>query len=294
MMERIRVAAVQLNSQDDKARNVQRALELIERAADEGAELIVLPEYLTYLGRRTGYPDAAEPIPGPITEQFAAAARRRGVYLLAGSLLERSAVEGRYYNTSLLFDPRGELLARYRKIHLFDLDLGTEKNSYRESASILPGEEIVSALVEGRRIGLTTCYDLRFPELYRLLALEGAEVITVPAAFTFETGRDHWELLLRARAVENQVYVIAAAQVGSYPPGQRCYGRSMIVDPWGTVLAQAPDEETVVLATLDFARLHRIRTMLPTLPNRRPEVYTLAARAPAGRSPGILSPYDRR
>lgn len=278
MTDRLRVAAVQLNSQDDKPRNVQRALELIERAADEGAELIVLPEYVTYLGRRSGYADAAEPVPGPVTEQFAASARRRGVYLLAGSLLERSAVAGRYYNTSLLFDPQGELVAKYRKIHLFDLDLGPETNGYRESAMILPGEEIVTAPLGGRRIGLTTCYDLRFPELYRLLALDGAEVITVPAAFTLETGRDHWELLLRARAVENQVYVIAAAQVGSYPPGQRCYGRSMIVDPWGTVLAQAPDEETVVLATLDFARLRRIRAMLPTLTNRRPEAYTLAAR----------------
>ena len=273
MVESMRVAAVQLNAQDDKARNVARALELVEAAARAGAELVVLPEYTTYLGRRSGYSANAEDIPGPTSERYAETARRLGVHLLAGSLLERSETPDRFYNTSLLFDRSGQLVARYRKIHLFDVDLGPDAPSYHESATILPGDEVVTATLDGRRLGLSICYDLRFPELYRQLALDGAQVIFVPAAFTMQTGRDHWELLLRARAVENGVFVVAAGQIGTSPPNQTWFGHSMIVDPWGTVIAQAPDEEGIVLASLDFSRIEKVRRMIPSLANRRPSAY---------------------
>jgi predicted amidohydrolase len=273
MPDTLRVAAVQLNSQEDKPRNVARALELIERATRAGAELVALPEYTTYLGRRGGYEANAEPIPGPTSEAFAEAARRHAVHLLAGSMLERSDEPGRYFNTSLLFDPQGRQLASYRKIHLFDADLGPGAPAYRESATILPGEQIVSAPVADHLVGLSICYDLRFPELYRQLALDGAELIFVPAAFTAQTGRDHWELLLRARAVENGVFIVAPAQFGTSPPNQAWFGHAMLVDPWGTVLDQAAEEETFVLATLDFERLRKVRQTIPSLANRRPEAY---------------------
>ena len=273
MAESMRVAAVQLNAQDDKPRNVARALELVEQAARAGAELVVLPEYTTYLGRRSGYAANAEDVPGPTSERYAELARRLGVHLLAGSLLERSETPDRFYNTSLLFDRSGQLVARYRKIHLFDVDLGPDAPSYQESATILPGDEVVTATLDGRRLGLSICYDLRFPELYRELALAGAEVIFVPAAFTMQTGRDHWELLLRARAVENGVFVAAAGQIGTSPPNQTWFGHSMVVDPWGTVIAQAPDEEGIVLASLDFSRIEKVRRMIPSLANRRPSAY---------------------
>jgi deaminated glutathione amidase len=282
MAETLRVAAVQMNSGEDKERNVETALRLVEQAAREGAELVVLPEYTVYLGRRGGYEANAEAVPGPTAERFEQAARAGGVWLLAGSLLERSWVEGRYYNTSLLFDPRGRLVARYRKVHLFDVDLGPDQLAYRESATILPGEEILTAALDGHRLGLSICYDLRFPELYRQLALDGAEVVVVPAAFTAKTGRDHWELLLRARAVENGVFVVAAAQFGASPPSQAWFGHSMVVDPWGTVVARAPgDGEAVLHATLDFERLRAVRQMVPSLANRRPAAYERPA--PVGR-----------
>lgn len=273
MSEVLQVGAVQLNAQEDKQLNVQRALELVERAAREGAKLVVLPEYTTYLGRRGGFAANAESIPGPTSERLAESAARWGVHLLAGSMLEQADEEGRYYNTSLLFDPRGQLVARYRKIHLFDVDLGPGQPAYRESATILPGDEIVTARLGQQTVGLSICYDLRFPELYRQLALDGADVIVVPAAFTAKTGADHWELLLRARAVENGVFVVAAAQVGTSPPNQAWYGNAMIVDPWGNVLARGGDAETVVHATIDFSRVAAVRRMVPSLANRRPSAY---------------------
>jgi predicted amidohydrolase len=198
-------------------------------------------------------------------------------------MLERTAEAGRFFNTSLLFDVRGEVVATYRKIHLFDVDLGPGPLTYRESETLLPGEQTVVAPLFDTRVGLSICYDLRFPELYRALSADGAEILFVPAAFTMQTGRDHWELLLRARAVENLAYVLAAGQVGEHPPGKSCYGRSMIVDPWGTVLAQAADEEGFVGATLDLERLRRIRRNLPALGHRRLGEHAAAARARAGR-----------
>ncbi|HLT20701.1 MAG TPA: carbon-nitrogen hydrolase family protein [Thermomicrobiales bacterium] len=272
-MDTMRVALVQINSRHDKEANIRRAEELIDQAAATGARLVALPEYVNFLGPREQHEEIAETIPGPITERFSAKAKEHGIYLLGGSIHERTGTPGKFYNTSVLYGPDGEMLARYRKIHLFDIDL-TGNVSANESATILPGEEIVTAEVDGHTVGLSICYDLRFPELYRLLALEGAEILFVPAAFTMFTGKDHWHTLLRARAIENQAFVLAPGQFGAHEPNdQRCYGHSLIVDPWGTVLADAPDKECVVTAELDFEHLRKIRTQLPSLANRRPSAY---------------------
>lgn len=262
------VALVQMNSGDDKAANIREALAGIDRAASTGARLVVLPEVWTYLGDPSGNRDAAEPIPGPLTERLAERARRHGIFLHAGSFFERAEDEPRLFNTCVVFDPDGEIIARYRKIHLFDVDLEAD-TSYRESNTIAPGDEIVTVELDG----LTICYDLRFPELFRILALRGADLIVVPAAFTMATGRDHWEVLLRARAIENAVHIVAPDQVGEHPPGLWCYGRSMIVDPWGVVLAQAGDRPTIISATLDAGHQARIRRQIPALANRMPDRY---------------------
>jgi predicted amidohydrolase len=211
-------------------------------------------------------------VPGPLTEQLAERARRHGIYLHAGSFYELVEGDPRVRNTTVVFDPAGEIVARYSKIHMFDVDLAGGV-SYRESAVVAPGEEIVTFEMDGVRVGLAICYDLRFPELFRILALRGAEVIILPAAFTMTTGKDHWETLIRARAIENQVYMVAPGQVGSYDGAHWCYGRSMVVDPWGTVLATAPDLPTVVTATIDRERLQTVRRQIPSLANRVPERY---------------------
>ncbi len=273
MNDTLRVAVVQMNSQADKDANLDTAERLIDEAAAKGARLVALPEYVSFLGPKEAHPDQAEPIPGPTTDRFAAKARQHGVYLLGGSILERTDDPGRFANTSVLFDPDGEILAAYRKIHLYDVEIAGNVSA-KESATILAGDRPLTAEVDGHPVGLSICYDLRFPELYRLLALDGAEILFVPAAFTLYTGKDHWHLLLRARAVENQCFVLAPAQIGPHPPdGARCYGHALVVDPWGTVLADAPDREAVVVADLDFADLRRIRAELPSLANRRPEAY---------------------
>src|SRR5213079_3102474 len=194
-------------------------------------------------------------------------ARRHGITLVGGSISERRDGRDKLSNTSIAFGPAGEVLGLYRKIHLFYVEVGG--NVYRESEAEEPGEEPVVVRGEGWPIGLTVCYDFRFPELYRILALEGAELVTVPAAFTVPTRRDHWQVLMRARAIENQYFVVAPAQFGETRPGKPSYGRSLIVDPWGIVLAQAPDEETVISAELDRARLQDIREKLPSLKNRQ-------------------------
>lgn len=267
----MRVGLAQTNSQEDREQNVRTALQLIERAAGQGAELVVLPECVTFMGRTELVWANAEPIPGPSSEAFAAAARRHGIWLVAGSMMERTDRPGVCFNTSLLFDPRGEVAATYRKIHLFDVEIAA--GSYRESDTVAPGDSPVLAPIGEHLLGMSICYDVRFPELYRLLAVAGAEILVVPAAFTAFTGKDHWEVLLRARAIENQCFVLAAGQWGSHPPGRSCYGRSMVIDPWGTVIAQAPDGIGVVLADLDFTQLRRIRSEVPSLANRRPEAY---------------------
>ena len=278
MPEQIRVACVQLTSRDDKAANLETAERLVARAAATGADVVVLPEKWNAIGSAETYRAAAEPLEGgESVEAMAAWARRHGITLVGGSIAERREGREKLSNTSLVFDPEGSLVAVYRKIHLFDVEVGG--HVYRESEAEEPGDEPVVAEVEGWPIGLTICYDLRFPELYRILALEGAQLVTVPAHFTLYTGKDHWHLLLRARAVENQYFVAAAAQIGETLPGKLSYGRSLIVDPWGTVLAQAPDEETVISAELDRARLEEIRRKLPSLAHRQPGAYAWPAKA---------------
>jgi deaminated glutathione amidase len=273
--ETIRAAAAQLNSTADVDRNLEVAEGLVRDAAADGAELIVLPEKWTAIGSTEDLLAAAEPLDGPAITAARSWARELGVTLVAGSFAER--VEGRekLANTSVLIDPEGEIGAVYRKIHMFDVDVGGV--SYRESAHEEPGAEIVlgelDASGEPVLVGLTICYDLRFPELYRILAVRGARLIAVPSAFTLHTGKDHWEVLLRARAIENQVFLVAAAQVGQAPPHYHSYGRSAIVDPWGIVLALAPDSECFVAADLDLAQQDRIRASLPSLANRVPAAY---------------------
>ena len=222
----------------------------------------------TTSARRTGRPKP-EGIDGEFGEFFGRAARELGIWVHAGSFHEVGPDGHRTFNTSLVFQPDGALVASYRKIHLYDVEIAG-RVSYQESRSVAPGTETVVAEINGVRTGLSICYDLRFPELYRRLAVQGdAQVLIVPAAFMMHTGRDHWEVLLRARAIENQCYVVAAGQIGDHEPGRTCFGRSMVVDPWGTVVAQAPDTVGVVTADLDLERLGKIRRELPSLANRR-------------------------
>ncbi len=271
----LRVACVQLNTRQDVAANVRAALELVEAAADQGARLVALPETWAFKGGREGIVATAEPPDGPCNRTLAEAAARRGMWLLAGSVYE-PAPGGLVSNVSALFDPSGELRATYRKIHLFDVTTATAR--YEESEEVAPGAQIVTADVDtadGRpvRLGLSICYDLRFPGLYSSLALRGAQVLCVPAAFTAYTGAAHWEVLLRARAIENGCFVIAPDQVGEHLPGRDCHGHSMIVDPWGTVLARVEGGAGVCVADLDLGRLDEVRAQIPSLEHRRPDVY---------------------
>jgi predicted amidohydrolase len=267
----MRAAAVQLNSTDEYDRNLEVAERLVRGAAAEGAELVVLPEKWTVLGPPEAIRSCAEPLDGPALTAAAGWARELGIYLVAGSVPEVVPDWERLANTSVMYGPDGKQRAIYRKIHMFDVDVGDV--AYRESEVEQAGAEIALGEAGGAMVGLTICYDLRFPELYRILALRGARVITVPSAFTERTGRDHWEILIRARAIEDQVFIVAAGQIGFAPPHYRSYGRSMIVDPWGVVQAQAADTECFVSADLDFAIQNEMRDSLPSLRHRRPEAY---------------------
>jgi len=278
----VRAAAVQINSTDDYERNLEVAERLVRAAADDGAELVVLPEKWTALGDPEVIRAAAEPLDGPALSVASGWARELGVFLVAGSVPELVAGREKLANTSVMFGPDGERLATYRKIHMFDVDVGDV--SYRESEVEQAGDGIEIGDANGAQVGLTICYDLRFPELYRILALRGARVITVPSAFTERTGRDHWEVLIRSRAIEDQVFIVAAGQIGFAPPHYRSYGRSMIVDPWGLVLAQAADGECFVSADLDFQHQDEVRERLPSLRHRRPDAYRWPEMTLAGAS----------
>jgi predicted amidohydrolase len=264
----VRAAAVQLQSTDDKDRNLEDADRLTRAAAADGAELVVLPERLDIRGTAADYAAGAETLDGRAVTWARDAARELGIDIVAGSVAERREGHERVANTSVHAGPDGELKAVYRKIHMFDVEVGGVE--YRESEHSEPADEIVvSESAQGLGLGLTICYDLRFPELYRILALRGARIITVPAAFTRVTGEAHWEILLRARAIENQVFVIAPGQGRLPGPGRDSYGNSMIVDPWGEVLARAGGEGACfVAADLDLARQEEIREKLPSLANR--------------------------
>src|SRR5690606_15553879 len=268
----VKAAVVQVQIGEDLEENIATCLDLVRQAAGAGAELIVLPEAIDYWGGKAGVPSIKSDIPGPVSDRFAQTARELGIWLLAGSIHENIPGGDRTYNTSVLFNRSGEEVARSRKLHLYDVQIPGRVDAL-ESATIAPGEEVVTADIEGRTAGLTICYDIRFPELYRELADRGAEIVFLPAAFMLYTGKDHWEPLIRTRAIENQCYMLASGQQGINKDGKATWGRSMIVDPWGTVLATAPDGNGFAMAELDFDRLDRIRRELPSLANRRKEVF---------------------
>ncbi|HXX47214.1 MAG TPA: carbon-nitrogen hydrolase family protein [Myxococcota bacterium] len=261
---------VQMTSTADLEANLARAAEGVAAAAGRGAELVALPENFALMreeGAGADNPHAQELPGGRVPRRLSELAARHRIVLAGGTFPERIAGDARVFNTSTVWGPDGELLGVYRKIHLFDVDLPGAV--HRESARVAAGSEIVLAKTEACTLGLSVCYDVRFPELYRTLAERGAQVLLVPAAFTVPTGRDHWEVLLRARAIENQCFVVAAAQFGEHNATRRTYGRSMVVDAWGTVLCTAPDGEGVALAELDFARQAEVRRRLPALRHRR-------------------------
>ena len=268
----MRVAAIQLNATEDTDRNLQTADRLVRDAAVRGAQLAVLPEKWSVLGTRADLAAGGAPLDGPAISWARAIAAELGIDLVAGSVYELQPGAEKGFNTSVHVGPDGAVRAVYRKIHLFDVEIDGMR--YADSSSEDAGDEIVvSQLGSGTKLGMTICYDLRFPELFRILALRGAQVITVPSAFTLPTTRDHWEILVRARAIENQCFVIAPNQIGAHPGGQRSGGRSLIVDPWGLVLAGAGDGETAIVADLDLDAVESIRGRVPTLSRRRPEVY---------------------
>jgi len=262
-------AIIQLTTTADPEPSLQHAEVLIDEAVARGAALVALPENLNFMGPESEKLDHAENDGGPTWARMANKARQHSIHLLAGTIPELAPTVDRVFNTSVLFGPDGNALARYRKIHLFDVALGPDA-THRESDHVLAGDAIIVAATPLGGIGMSVCYDLRFPEQYRAMAAAGAEILCVPSAFTVPTGRDHWEVLLRARAIENQCYVLAPAQVGQNTPGRATYGRSMIIDPWGTVLATCPDEPSFAIAEIDLERLRSLRARMPALAHRRP------------------------
>jgi predicted amidohydrolase len=268
----VRAGAVQLNSTEHIDNNLATADRLVRDAAARGAELVVLPEKWSVIGTTEQMSAGAQSLDGECISWARGVARELGIDLVAGSIVERVPGQTKTSNTSVHIGPDGEPRSVYRKIHMFDVEV--DGVVYAESDGEQAGDQIVvSELADGTPLGMTICYDLRFPELYRQLVAGGARVMAVPSAFTLATTRDHWEVLVRARAIENQCFVIAANQIGAHPPGNRSGGRSLIVDPWGIVLAAAPDREVAIVADLDFGMLEDVRRRLPALAHRRPEVY---------------------
>lgn len=268
----ITVAVAQICTRQQVSENIDRSEHLVEQACRRGAQLVVLPENFPYIGQLAEKLGMAEPLsqerPGPILGRMTQLARRLGIHLLLGGIPIASERADRFYNTAVLLGPAGQILASYRKIHLFDINI-VGGAVFTESAFVLPGEEVVVADLLGAKLGLSICYDLRFPELYREMARLGANLMAIPAAFTLHTGKDHWFPLLRARAIENQTYVLAAAQHGRHTEQRQSYGKACIIDPWGAVLAQAPDRDCVALADLDLTYLKQVRRELPCLEHRR-------------------------
>ena len=266
----MRIGVVQMTSTDDVSANLQAARDLVASAALAGAEFVLLPENFGFL-RREGNPvPCAQGMDGEIVSAARSMAREYGIWLLAGTFPEAIPGDRRLHNTSLLLSPEGETRAVYRKIHLFDVDLSAQGGGhFQESKTIEPGEDPVLAATPFGSVGLSVCYDLRFPELYRHYAAGGARFLTVPAAFARETGKDHWEVLLRARAIENQCFVVAPAQWGAHGPDRSSHGRGMIVDPWGLVLALAPDRPCALVADCDLGAQDQTRDALPCGRHRR-------------------------
>lgn len=268
MKSQIQAAAIQFNANGSREQNVAKGVELVAQAAAAGAELIVLPELFNGYGDLGPIVEQAEPIPGPTSERLRQCAREHRVWLVAGSICEQSDQPRRGFNTSLFFAPDGSLLARYRKLHLFEANVPGNA-SVCESEHMQAGDEVVDVATDLAHFGLAICYDLRFPELFRQLSSRGMEVLLFPSAFTFATGKDHWQVLLRARAIENQCYVVAANQCGRHTDRLASYGHSLIIDPWGRILAEAEEEEAIIYARLDGIRLQSVREVLPALRNRR-------------------------
>ncbi|MFC6732340.1 carbon-nitrogen hydrolase family protein [Haladaptatus sp. DYSN1] len=270
-MSQFTVAACQLDSRDDKEDNVRRALSFVDEAASKDADIVAFPEMFPYIGPKDAFSDVAEEIPGSLTERLAARAEDYGMYIHAGSMFE-PADDGRVYNTTALINPDGDIAATYRKVHLFDIDVPGGV-TYQESERVAAGNEAVVAETALANFGLSICYDLRFPELFTTLARNGAEVIFLPAAFTLFTGKDHWEPLLRARAIESQCYVVAPAQIGEKPKSAQTYGKTMVIDPWGNVIRQASDREELITAPIDLDYVADVRRDLPSLQHKRDDVY---------------------
>jgi predicted amidohydrolase len=261
-------------STNDLEGNLSRAGERIREAADRGADVVALPENFAFMGSDEERAQVAQDLNGEILGTLGDLAREKAIHILGGSVLVRSsdASDGRPYNTSVFLDRQGSQAAVYHKIHLFDVSL-TDGASYQESRHIRPGDKLVTVCREGTTFGLTVCYDLRFPRLYRALAREGAEIVFVPAAFTMVTGKEHWMPLLQSRAIESQVYMVAPAQFGRHDAKRQTHGHSAIVDPWGAVLAQAPEKECVIMADFDAEYLQAVRRRIPVLEHERPDVY---------------------
>ncbi|KAB1190653.1 MULTISPECIES: carbon-nitrogen hydrolase family protein [Haloferax] len=271
-MSQFVAAACQMDTKDDKQENIDRALAFVDEAAAAGANFVAFPEMVSYIGPKDRYSDVAEPLDGPTVQQFAAKAREYELYVHTGSFFEHIPDSDRVYNTSVLLDPSGNLVDTYRKVHLFDIEIDGNVE-YRESARVAPGDDAVTVETELATFGLSICYDLRFPSLYQTMAQRGANVMLVPSAFTMFTGKDHWEPLLRARAIENQSYVIAPGQIGEKPSAPQTYGRTMVVDPWGNVISKAKDREEMITATIDMAYLEEKRQEFQTLEHARSSVY---------------------
>lgn len=271
----MKISVVQLNPQDNKKENISKALKFIDKAAREGADIVSLPEYVDFMGDGKDSLSIAENIPGGYaTQKFSNKAKEHGIYIHVGSIRENNQSD-KIYNTSLVFNRKGAIIGKYRKIHLFDIEIDG-KVSAKESDTITPGEEVVLVDTEFGKLGLSICYDIRFPELFRTLALKGAKILFIPAAFTLYTGIHHWETLLKARAIENQCFVVAAGQIGSYPPESKTlFGSSMVVDPWGIVLARAPERESIITVNIDISDIEHTRQNVPCYYHRKPELYDL-------------------
>lgn len=273
MVRKYIAAVVQLDTQNDKGENLKAICSYIDEAAAHGAKLVSFPEVMNLEGRNVGEGGNHEPIPGYTTEKLMAKAKEHGIYIHSGSFREEIPGEKRAYNTTVMINPQGEIIAKYRKLHTFDVTL-PDGTVCEESARIRPGEEIVTVDTELGKLGFSICYDIRFPELFRIMALEGAQVIFTPASFTMPTGKDHWEPILRTRAIENGVYIVAAGQIGQ-KTNYTAYGNSMVVDPWGTVISRAKDQPGITYAEIDLDYLDKIRRQIPSLKNRREDIYIL-------------------
>lgn len=270
-MNKYMIAVVQMDSQNDKGENLKQACAYIDEAAAKGAKLICFPEVMNLIGKNVGEGGGKEPVEGYTTKRLCEKARAHRVFIQGGSITEEVEGERASRNTSIFISPAGAILGVYRKLHMFDITL-SDGTPFRESDRVKPGDDIVVVPTELGTFGMSICYDIRFPELYRIMALKGAQILFTPASFTMPTGKDHWEPLLRARAIENGCYVIAAGQIGT-KPAYAAYGNSMVIDPWGTVIARAKDMPGITYAEIDLDYQEQIRKQIPSLENRRADLY---------------------